>query len=301
MGGKGLPEWLTRVVTPLHLAAWQSQLDNHPDKRYRDYLLDGIQHGFRIGYRYGSHSCQSAKANMKSATDNPGEVDKYLAKEVGLGRVLGPRELSALPAAITSSFGVIPKPHQPGKYRLILDLSHPRGKSVNDGIEPELCSLSYTSVDHAVRVLLALGPRAHMAKFDIESAYRLIPVHPDDRPLLGMKWRGKLFIDSALPFGLRSAPKVFSAVADAIEWILKKHGVRHTLHYLDDYMVFGAPGTAECQASLDTALQWCKQLGVPIAAHKTEGPAMVLIFLGIELDTERMEIRLPKVKLQRRY
>ena len=35
-------------------------------------------------------------------------------------------------------------------------------------------------------------------KLDIESAYRLIPVHADDRPLLGMCWREKTYIDSAL-------------------------------------------------------------------------------------------------------
>ena len=76
-----------------------------------------------------------------------------------------------------------------------MDLSHPAGASVNDGIEPELCSLKYTSVDEAVELVLSSGSRAVMA---IESAYRIIPVHPDDRPLLGMKWRGHIYIDTAL-------------------------------------------------------------------------------------------------------
>ena len=44
-------------------------------------------------------------------------------------------------------------------------------------------------------------------------------MHADDRLLLGMRWREKTYIDSALPFGLRSAPKVFNAVADAMQWI----------------------------------------------------------------------------------
>ena len=43
------------------------------------------------------------------------------------------------------------KPHQPGKWRLIVDLSHPKGFSINDGIEAELCSLKYTSVEEAVK------------------------------------------------------------------------------------------------------------------------------------------------------
>jgi hypothetical protein len=61
-----------------------------------------------------------------------------------------------------------------------------------------------------------------MAKIDIKSAYRTIPVHPDDRALLGMVWNGQLFIDTTLPFGLRSAPIIFTAVADAAEWAIRQ-------------------------------------------------------------------------------
>ena len=86
---------------------------------------------------------------------------------------------------------------------------------MNDGIVKELCSLKYVLVDEAMREVLVLGQGTQLAKFDIESAYRLIPMHADDRPLLGMR-REKTNIDLALPFGLRSAPKVFNAVADAM-------------------------------------------------------------------------------------
>ena len=58
--------------------------------------------------------------------------------------------------------------------------------------------------------------RERLAKCDIESAYRIVPVHPDDRQLLGMEWRGRLFVDAALLFALRSAPNIFSALADVM-------------------------------------------------------------------------------------
>ena len=80
--------------------------------------------------------------------------------------------------------------------------------------------MSYTSVDDAVRCIIGLGGGALMAKFDIANAYRIMPVHPEDRLLLGMKWRGELLVDGALPFGLRSAPKLFTALADALLWIM---------------------------------------------------------------------------------
>lgn len=60
-----------------------------------------------------------------------------------------------------------------------------------------------------------------MAKFDVEAAHRNIPVHPSDHFLLGIRWRGKYYVDLALPFGLRSAPYLFNSMADMVEWILK--------------------------------------------------------------------------------
>ena len=90
-----------------------------------------------------------------------------------------------------------------------------------------------------------------MAKFDIESAYCLIPVHPDDRLLLEVKWREQLYVDAALPFGLRSAPIIFNSVANALQWILKGQGVNTLLHYLDNFMLFGDPGSFNFQVALD--------------------------------------------------
>ena len=60
-----------------------------------------------------------------------------------------------------------PKPHQPGKWQLITDLSSPNGTSINDGID---CSLSYASVDDTVKCIAHLGKGTKLAKFDITSA-----------------------------------------------------------------------------------------------------------------------------------
>ena len=197
-----------------------------------------------------------------------------------------------------SRFGVIPKSHQPGKWQLIVDLSHPKGYSVNDRIEPELCSLTYTSVDKAVQNVLELGTGIEMAKFNVESAYRTVPVHPDDRRLLGMQWKGEIYVDTVLSFGLRSAPKIYNALADTMQWIIRRTG-SELLHYLDDFLIFGPPGPEGCSKALARALDLCARLGVPIAAHKTEGPATRIIVLGIELDSVSRMVQLPEEKLVR--
>ena len=214
---------LMGMTSPLRWEVWQEALVLHPDKQYVDYLISGLREGFRIGFDYNNHHCKKCKENMRSAKQQPQIVAEYIRKECEAGRLLGPLDPQLFPEVQVSRFGVIPK-SDPGKWRLILDLSSPEGSSVNDGIDPERCSLSYMKVDDAARAIERMGRGVKMAKVDIKSAYRMIPIHPEDRSLLGMLWEGALYVDTALPFGLRSAPKVFTAVADGLEWRVRTGG-----------------------------------------------------------------------------
>ena len=139
-----------------------------------------------------------------------------------------------------------------------------------------------------------------LAKFDVQGAFRTVPVHPDDRWLLGMQWRGSVYVDKVLPFGLRSAPKIYNAIADAQMWIFKHLDRVEVIHYLDDFLDFGAPGSSQCEQALTRSLARCQFLGVPVAAKKTEGPGENLTFLGIELDTQSLTIPATKLTCLRR-
>lgn len=90
---------------------------------------------------------------------------------------------------------MIPKGRNTGKWRLITILSYPPGYSVNDGIDPTLCSLTYTTVEEITQLITQFHPGALLAKIDIDSAYCLIPVHPQDRCLQAMQWRDKFYVD----------------------------------------------------------------------------------------------------------
>ena len=213
--------------------------------------------------------------------------------------MIGPLPRSWRPLLHINRFGLIPKGHDSGKFRLITDLSFPHGASVNEGICPDLVSLSYIAVDDVAEIVQRLGKGSLLAKMDIEAAYRLIPVHPQDRVLQGMEWEGKIYVDPCLPFGLRSAPKIFNSVADALCWCLQQAGIRFVLHYLDDYIIMSPPNSSECARAVEILGQTCAQLGVPMAANKSEGPVTSLVFLGIVMDTVAGELRLPDDKLQR--
>ena len=132
-----------------------------------------------------------------------------------------------------------------------------------------------------------------------KTTYRIVPVHPHDRPLLAMQWDGQVYVDRALPFGLRSAPKIFNALADALEWGLKQEGAQFVWHYLDDFITIGRPGSGECGFHYVILHHLCQRLGVPLAPDKCEGPTTCITFLGIVIDSWAMELRLPRDKLHR--
>ena len=148
------------AVTPLQKEQFAWELRLHPNQQQVQFALDGIRHGFKLGF-CPAQKLKAAKKNEPSAHQHQSVIDDYLANEVSLGRVAGPFN---------------PPPPLPQS------------------------------------------------------------VPPSDRYLLGMKWRNQYYVDLALPFGLRSAPFIFNAIADMVEWILvHSYQIPDLLHYLDDF------------------------------------------------------------------
>ena len=112
---------------------------------------------------------------MLSAVQHPQLVRDYLKEELAQNRVVQfPKPAAEQLGVHCSPIGVIPKKHQPNKWRLIVDLSSPNGASVNDGIDKEIYSLSYTSVDAVVEKILELGRGALLAKLKWKFAFQWI-------------------------------------------------------------------------------------------------------------------------------
>ena len=108
------------------------------------YVLNGIEHGFWVGFAHGS-PLSPASCNMHSAALHPSVVDSYISTETREGRMLGSFLLGRFEGLQINQMGVVPKGHTPGRWRLIPDLPYPEGNSVNDGIKSELCSRKHLS------------------------------------------------------------------------------------------------------------------------------------------------------------
>ena len=223
-------------------------------------------------------------------------VEARISDELQQGQIVCPIGPTSAVGVHTSPLGLVPKPCS-DKLRMIVDLSSPVGFSVNDGIAEDLCSLQYSSGDNAVQFITSLGQGTQLVKLDLNDAYRILPIHPQDHPPLGIRWQDQIYIDRSLPFGLRSAHKIFSAFADMVAWCIHCQGVRFLMHYLDDFLILGAPGTQEAAVALDTVQYFLTTAGILVAHNKTEGPTTALSFLGILIDSVCFELRLPADKL----
>ena len=131
------PQWdhidphLLPITTPLHVGIWEQCLASHPDKQFAQYIVQGLHKGFRIGFD-ASSPLKAASRNMPSTSEQHDIVSKYLQEEIAEGRILGPFTPGELNTPIhISPIGVIPKRHQPNKWRLIVDMSSPDGFSIN--------------------------------------------------------------------------------------------------------------------------------------------------------------------------
>ena len=88
-------------------------------------------------------------------------------------------------------------------------------------------------------------------------------------------------------------------MADAAEWIVRQEGVERVIHYSEDILIVGPPHSTKCKQDVDKIIDIFEDIGLPVAPTKLEGPFTSLTFLGIEIDTVSLEIRLPADKLQR--
>ena len=279
------------LCTPLRPLVFERELASHPDHNFVSSIVQGITLGVKIGYT--GPQCTLICSNLPSAHLNPQVIEDTLRRECEAGRMAGPFAEPPLPNFRSSGIGLVPA-KKGGGWRMIHHLSAPVGGSINDFIDAKAFSLSYPSIDDAAAILDTLGRGTLMVKMDLKSAFRQIPVHLSDWNLLGLMWQGQYFFEKVLPFGLRSAPFLFNQAGAAVEWIMRKHGVRFLVRYLDDFLSFDR--ASECAKAKTIMLDTCHALNVPVNPEKTSGPSTRMEFLGITIDSTNMELSISHEK-----
>ena len=237
--------------------------------------------------------------NLKSAKENIDILQTKIDREIAAGRVAGPFHTPPFENFRVSPLGLVPKR---SSFRVIHHLSHPAGSSVNDGISDSNRTVNYQSIDNAVQIILQYGRKSTLSKIDIEHAYKIVPISPSSCHLLGFRLGDKYYFDKTLPMGLSYSCNLFEKFSNAVYWIVEnKLGIQGCVHVLDDFLFISPPAIDTCTKSSDLTrfLIFAEKLGIPIKQEKTVFPTTKLTFLGLELDSELMEVRLPQDKLEK--
>lgn len=268
------------------IKAWMEELELDWN---RNYLINGLQNGFNlIDSPSTLPSCN--RSNYKSTTGlNAPKVEEIINNELLCGNYIKTK----VKPHIVSSLGAVPK--DLSDIRLIHDLSRPNG-GVN-----ELSwynSVQYITVDDATR---SIKPGSHIAKVDLKSAYRHIPIHPSNYGLTGIKWLFKndtdftYMYDAKLPFGGAKSCAVFSAITDSITRMMARKGFT-IFNYIDDILCVGAT-LDSCKLCFDTLIELLERLGLTINWEKVTHPTQKLTFLGVVLDCTNRTLALPESKV----
>ena len=193
--------------------------------------------------------------------ENKSKLDSIIGKELPEGYL---KIVNKKPTCV-HSIGAVPKPD--GGIRPITDCSMPRDISVNNFCADIIQDFQYKNVDH---VLAMLQEGDYMAVVDIKSAYRAVPIFPDHRRYLGLKWEingETVFIeDSRLCFGLCLGPSYFDKISGFVYNILADMYNIQAVNYLDDFNShWGYPGRSHLGSK---------------SSHKNPKVFRVLHFLG---------------------
>ena len=197
------------------------------------------------------------------------------------------------------SFELSTKKKDSSKRRVILDLSFLQGRSVNDGIQADSYlgqygKLTFPSIDDLVKIIHKKGPGCLLFKRDLSKAYRQLRVDVGNIHLLEYWFQDNYFFNMVLPMGLRSAARCCQMFTDAITFIFQKEGFE-AVNYIDDF------GGADVQ---DRAWEAFYQLGkimtdigVTEATDKASSPSTIMVFLGLEVNTVQMTLKIQEEKM----
>lgn len=173
------------------------------------------------------------------------------------------------------------------------------GGSVNDNCSTLVKKLSYLNVHDVVKLIT---PGAFLSVVDIHAAYRAVPVKPSHRTYLGLRWNldgQDLFLtDNRLCFGLSTGPCYFNMLSCFIASTLRRVFNINVVQYLDDFCLVSSH-ESDAQVAQWTALRFLRYLGFHIAWRKVASPAKCVTYLSVEIDTCKMELRLPQGKVDK--
>jgi len=179
------------------------------------------------------------------------------------------------------------EPKSSGGFRLVVDL-----RFVNAHLKPQ--PVHYEDLGTLPQMI---QPDDFMFSFDLQNGYYHIPIHPAHRQFLTVRMFGALYQFQCLPFGLSTAPMVFTKVMRPLVAALRASGMT-LLPYLDDFLVL-ARSENQALAHRRTVEVMLTQLGLQRNPKKGFWtPVQRLTHLGLDIDSVLCQFSVPPAKLR---
>ena len=274
-----------------------------PDKRLLNTVYLDLKVGAEIGCR-GHYRSPTRASNAPSALEQGEKVSDAVAAWVASGFAYGPVPLSQVPAHAKFS-GLMARDKPNGAVRVILNLSAPKGLSVNEGIDTNEFPTVMSSTTKWLRAMNNAGRRCFFCKVDWSDAYKHVPVDLQDSDLQWFTWLGMAFKELCLIFGGASSAGIYDRLAKIVLFIVIKQAQFNpsmVCQYLDDCCAVSAD-LSHLQRFDDTYSRVAGHLGVKLAPRddptKSFGPATSGVVLGIHYDSVSWTWAVPGEKLIR--
>ncbi|XP_070571308.1 uncharacterized protein [Ptychodera flava] len=146
-------------------------------------------------------------------------------------------------------------------------------------------------------------PGSYLAKVDLKSAYRSVPISIDSQRAMGLRYKlmqhktWTYMVDTRLPFGAAKSPEIFTRITQSITRMMRRKGYDVVIVYLDDFLII-ADSKLACEQAFNALQQLLQQLGFSINWDKVVEPTQCLTFLGIEINAQTRTLSLDDTKLQ---
>ena len=181
---------------------------------------------------------------------------------------------------IINPLGVVARPGST-KLRLILDMRIPNNYMTKRSFRLESLA-DLRDIARSSDVAMSL---------DMVQGYYHVTLHPDSRTFCGFEWRQKYYIFAVLPFGMRTAPRVFAKTMHILVRHWRSSGVR-MIAYLDDWLFVSQSQSA--QSLLCKILADCKSAHIRINLGKSQtSPVRIISHLGFECDLSANRFTVP--------
>ena len=288
-----------KVVTPLDADGLEAALQEQGTFEKWAHIITGIRNGFDVGVKE-QVSTTIIHPNRSSASLDPEFISSYIQSEMAAGRYSRGYSQSELEKLIgpfcTSPLGLVPKDEN--SFRLIQDLSFPHHNdsiaSINSQINSNDFPTAWGTFDITSRLLLSLPEGCRAATFDISSAYRITPVRPDQQWAIVVHWKGKFYVDRALPFGLSSSAGVFGSVADMlVDLYNNSHQFGPMVKWVDDFFVILLPHQSWDEVEF---MNFTAKFGVPWSSKKLRPLNVVQRYIGFDWNLPTKSVSLPAEK-----